>query len=80
MQQLIVLSGRDVLPENILSAVCHIASAVVYVLPTTPSSCKVVLKKPSGKVLKSVSSLFDYVYAYTMYMLNIYKCVLGDKK
>ncbi|XP_069978894.1 elongator complex protein 5 [Penaeus vannamei] len=53
VQQLIVLSGRDVLPENILSAVCHIASAVVYVLPTTPSSCKVVLKKPSGKVLKS---------------------------
>lgn len=65
MQQLIVLSGRDVLPENILSAVCHIASAVVYVLPTTPSSCKVVLKKPSGKVLKSVSFLVSlYLYIY----------------
>ncbi|XP_071541026.1 elongator complex protein 5 [Panulirus ornatus] len=53
VEQLIVFCGRDIVAESMLSAVCHIARATVHLMPTKPCSCRVVLRKPSGKVIKA---------------------------
>nr|XP_045617159.1 elongator complex protein 5-like isoform X1 [Procambarus clarkii]XP_045617160.1 elongator complex protein 5-like isoform X1 [Procambarus clarkii] len=52
IEQLILYCGRDIMPESTLSAVCHITAAVVHVLPTNPCSCRIILRKPSGKIIK----------------------------
>ncbi|XP_069958353.1 elongator complex protein 5 [Cherax quadricarinatus] len=53
VEQLILYCGRDVMPESVLSALCHISSAVVHVLPSSPCSCQLILKKPSRKIIKA---------------------------
>ncbi|KAG7166217.1 elongator complex protein 5-like [Homarus americanus] len=53
VEQVIVYCGRDVVPESMLAALCHIAAATVHLLPTSPCSCRLVLRKPSGKVIKA---------------------------
>lgn len=53
VEQLIVYASADCMQENLMSSLCHIASATIHLQSAVPYRCKIVLKKPSGKVLQS---------------------------
>ncbi|KAK4294374.1 hypothetical protein Pmani_032996 [Petrolisthes manimaculis] len=53
VEQVIVYCGRDTVEENTLTALAHIAAVTTHLLPSHPLTCKVVLRKPSGKVIKT---------------------------
>ena len=63
VEQVVVYCGRDVVGEDMLEAVTHLASAVLHLCHTQPCSCAILVKKPSGKVIKAVSAnLSLYIY------------------
>ncbi|XP_068220738.1 elongator complex protein 5 [Palaemon carinicauda] len=53
VEQLIVYASSDCVQENVMSALCHLASATIHLQAAVPYKCRIVLKKPSGKVLQS---------------------------
>ncbi|MPC20798.1 elongator complex protein 5-like [Portunus trituberculatus] len=53
VEQVVVYCGRDVVCEDMLEAVTHLASGVLHLRHTQPCSCAVLVRKTSGKVIKA---------------------------
>lgn len=53
VEQLVVYCGRDCVPGDMISAISHIASATIHIEPRSPCRCKVLLRKPSGKIVQT---------------------------
>lgn len=53
VEQVVVYCGRDVVSEDMLEAVAHLASGVLHLHHTQPCSCAILVRKPSGKVIKA---------------------------
>ena len=59
VEQVLIYGGRDVICDSMLQAVTHLASCILHLHPTHPCTCDILLKGPSGKVIKTVSENND---------------------
>lgn len=73
VEQVVVYCGRDVVSEDMLEAVAHLASGVLHLHHTHPCSCAILIRKPSGKVIKAVSPNL------CLYSINHYSLVSTDR-
>ncbi|KAK7085135.1 hypothetical protein SK128_000449 [Halocaridina rubra] len=53
VEQVVVYCGRDCVPESFIISLNHLSSAVIHLYKGNPTRCKVILKKPSGKIVKT---------------------------
>ena len=54
MCQVVLYGSENVISNNNLKAISHTCSVVINMLPGKSNSCNILLKKPSGKVIKNI--------------------------